>query len=149
MPKLKNSMRHFKSFWYFPPIFDLLKVTRLVILFDLKLQDFKNSPKLTIFGIFKELLSTQTLNLARFVRNIDLDFFCNFQTPCHCSLFLERLENEKVPWRRQNHFSDYKIHCFSLRQSILCCRTGSSRERKLRESRGRRRNLLLKWFACK
>ena len=38
-------------------------------------------PKLTIFGIFNELLSTQNVNVARFARNIEWDFFCDFQTP--------------------------------------------------------------------
>ena len=40
------------EFWHFPPIFVLLKLTCLVRLFDSKLQVFKNSPKLSIFGIF-------------------------------------------------------------------------------------------------
>ena len=40
------------QFWHFLPIFDLLKLTCLVTLFDRKLQVFKNSPKWTIFGIF-------------------------------------------------------------------------------------------------
>ena len=42
----------FLTFWHFPPIFVLLKLTCLVTLFDHKLQVFKNSPKWTIFGIF-------------------------------------------------------------------------------------------------
>ena len=33
------------EFWHFSPIFVLLKLTRLVTLFDRKLQVFKNSPK--------------------------------------------------------------------------------------------------------
>ena len=41
---------------------------------------FKNSPKLTIFGIFNELLSPQNTKIARFARNIEWDFFCDFQT---------------------------------------------------------------------
>ena len=41
------------EFWHFPPIFVLLKLTCLVTLFDRKIQVFKNSPKWTIFGIFK------------------------------------------------------------------------------------------------
>ena len=57
--------------WHFPPIFVFLKVTCLVTLFDRKLQVFKKSPKLTIFGIFNELLSTQNVNVARFARNIE------------------------------------------------------------------------------
>ena len=38
--------------------------------------------KLTIFGIFNELLSTEIVNVARFARNVECDFFCDFQTPC-------------------------------------------------------------------
>ena len=44
--------------------------------------NFKNSPKLTIFGIFNELLSTQNVNVARFAL-VEWDFFCNFK---HCVL---------------------------------------------------------------
>ena len=50
----------------------------LVALFDSKLQVFKNSQKLTIFGIFYDLLSTQIANLARFARNVECDFFGDF-----------------------------------------------------------------------
>ena len=32
---------------------------------------FKNSPKLTVFGIFSELLSTQNVKVARFARNVE------------------------------------------------------------------------------
>ena len=71
------------DFWYFLPIFVLLKLTCLVTLFDRKLQVFKNSPKWTIFGLFNELLSTQNVNVARFARNVEWDFFCDFRTPCH------------------------------------------------------------------
>ena len=45
---------HF-HFWHFPSIFVQLKLTRLVTLFDLKLQVFKNSQILTFFGIFNFL----------------------------------------------------------------------------------------------
>ena len=68
------------EFWHFPPIFVLLKLTCLVTLFDRKLRVFKNSPKWNIFGIF----STQNINVARFARNVELDFFCDFQTLCVC-----------------------------------------------------------------
>ena len=70
-------------FWHFPPIFVLLKVTCLVTLFDRKLQVFKNSPKLTIFGIFHELLSTQNINVARFARKCKV--ICGFQTQWQCN----------------------------------------------------------------
>ena len=43
-----------------------------------KFQVFKNSPKGTIF---EKLLSTQNVNVACFARNVEWDFFCDFQTP--------------------------------------------------------------------
>ena len=55
-------------------------MTCLVTLFDRKFEVFKNSPKLTIFGIFNELLNIQ--NDARFARNVEWDIFCDFQTLC-------------------------------------------------------------------
>ena len=70
------------AFRHFPPIFVLSKLTCLVTLFDRKLLVLKNSPKWTIFGIFNQLLSTQNVNIARFARNVEWDFFCDFQTPC-------------------------------------------------------------------
>ena len=54
----------------------------LVTLFDRKLQVFKSSPKLTIFDKINELLSTQNVSRARYARNVEWDFFCDFQTPC-------------------------------------------------------------------
>ena len=61
---------NFLEFWHIQTIFVLLKVNCLAILFDLKLQVFKNSPNWTIFGIFNKLLSTH-VNVARFARNVD------------------------------------------------------------------------------
>ena len=61
--------------WPFPSIFVLLKLTCLVTLFDRKLQVFKNLPKWNIFDYF---LSTQNVNLARFARTVEWDFFCDF-----------------------------------------------------------------------
>ena len=82
------------NFWRFRLIFVLLKVTCLVTLFDRKLQNFKNSLKLNAtffcdlqtltFDIFNELLSIQNVYVARFARNVEWDFFCDFQTPCLC-----------------------------------------------------------------
>ena len=66
------------EFCHFSPIFVLLKLTCLVTLIDCKLQVFKNSPKCTIFGIFNQLLSTQNVNVARFARNVEWDFFLWF-----------------------------------------------------------------------
>ena len=60
----------------------LIKLTCLVTLYDRKIHVFKNSPKWTIFGIFDELLATQNVNVARFARNVECDFFSDFQTLC-------------------------------------------------------------------
>ena len=56
---------------------------------------------MTIFGILDELLSTQSVNVARFARNVEWDFFCDFQTLCmkvsfHCSLSSKQ---EKLTFR--------------------------------------------------
>ena len=53
-------------FWHFT--FVLLKLTCLATLFDRKHQTFKNR---------------QNSDIARFARNVEWDFFCNFQTSCH------------------------------------------------------------------
>ena len=42
---------------------------------------FQKLAKLDHFGIFNQLLSTQNVNVARFARNVEWDFFCDFQTP--------------------------------------------------------------------
>ena len=77
------------EFWHFPPFFVISKVTCLVTLFDRKLHIFKNSPKWTTFGIFYKLLSTPNVNVARFARNVEWDFFCDFQPLCRkLNLFL-------------------------------------------------------------
>ena len=38
-------------------------------------------------GTFIELLSTQNVNVARYARNDERDFFCDFKTPCYATLF--------------------------------------------------------------
>ena len=40
--------------------------------------DFQKLAKWTIFGIFNELLATQNVNVARFARNVEYDFFFKF-----------------------------------------------------------------------
>ena len=56
---------------HFPPIFDLFKIVKSV---------FQKLAKQTIFGILNKLLSTQNVNGARFARNVECGFFCDFQT---------------------------------------------------------------------
>ena len=91
--------------WHFPPIFVQLKLTCLVTLFDRKLQVFKNSPKLTIFGIFNELLSTQNVNVARYARNVECDFFYDFQTLWNVIKCLLTCIIECVSWHGNFFFS--------------------------------------------
>ena len=55
-------------FWHFTSIFVLQKSTCRVTLFDCKFQVFK-------MDNFRELLSTQNVNVARFARNVEYDFF--------------------------------------------------------------------------
>ena len=57
---------------------------------------FQNSPKWTIFGIFNELLSTHNVNVARFARNVEWDFFCDFQSPCSLLAFIIGLHHSIV-----------------------------------------------------
>ena len=45
-----------------------------------KASDFQKTRQIGLFGIFKELLSTHNVNVARFARNVQWDFFCNIQT---------------------------------------------------------------------
>ena len=53
------------------------------------------------FGIFSELLATQNVNVARFARNAECDFFCDFQTLCKgdvdlVSLLVENMSPEEI-----------------------------------------------------
>ena len=45
-----------------------------------KASGFQKLAKLTIFGIFNEVLPTVKVNGARFARNVEWDFFCDFRT---------------------------------------------------------------------
>ena len=65
--------------------------------------EFSETCHLTIFGIFNELLATYNVNVARFARNIEWDFFCDFQTPW-CSTLLQTLL-AKYRLLLTNHFS--------------------------------------------
>ena len=41
------------------------------------------------FDIFNKLLSTQSVDVARFARNVQGDFFCNFQTSWKSNNYLD------------------------------------------------------------
>ena len=51
----------------------------LVTLFD-RFRFSKTRQNWPFFGIFNELLSAQNVSVARFARNVECDFFCDFQT---------------------------------------------------------------------
>ena len=61
------------TFWHFPPIFVISKVTCLITLFD-----HVNGPFLAFLINF---LSTENVNVARFARNVECDFLAIFK---HC-----------------------------------------------------------------
>ena len=69
------------EFWHFPPIFILLILTCLVTLFDLKLKGFQKLATMDNFWRFW-LTFVRSKCVARFARNVEWDFFCDFQTPC-------------------------------------------------------------------
>ena len=46
----------------------------------LQTSGFQKLAKINHFSIFNELLSTQIVNVARFARNVECDFFFDFQT---------------------------------------------------------------------
>ena len=56
----------------------------MVTLFNSKLQVFKKSPNLIILGIFNQLLATQNVNVARFARNFEWDFWGRFSNTVFC-----------------------------------------------------------------
>ena len=64
--------------------------------------DFQKHAKLTIFGIFNELLSTQNVNIARFARNVEWDILSDFQTMCLKQdlvyATLQKLSHLRVKW---------------------------------------------------
>ena len=65
-------MSHFNlGILAFSTNFCYIKLTCLVTLFDCKLQIFKNSSTWQFYGIFKELLSTQNVNVTC---NVEWDF---------------------------------------------------------------------------
>ena len=57
-------------------------------------------------GIFNLLLSIQNVSIARFDRNVEWDFFCDFQTPCTvpCMVFFYICQ-EWMERRSQFHFA--------------------------------------------
>ena len=67
------------QFWYFSPIFCLFKSDLSGNTVWLQASGFQKLAKVTILGTFNELLFTQNVNVARSARNVECDFFCDFQ----------------------------------------------------------------------
>ena len=62
------------------------------------------------FGIFNELSYTQNENAARFARNVEWDFFCDFQTPWSCcNPFLSHHHND-IFWGKIHLFTEILVH---------------------------------------
>ena len=78
-------------------------MTSLVTLFNRNLELFKNSSNGLFLRIFNELLSTP--NIARFARNVEWDFFCDFQILCRS------LNDEKAVFNL----------CFEHAKMVCCC----------------------------
>ena len=68
-----------ETFFFILHQFFLEKLTCLVTLFNRKLQFNKSE---TFLAFFNELLSTRNINVARFARNTECDFFSDFQMMC-------------------------------------------------------------------
>ena len=60
--------------------FCFLILTCRVTLFDCKLLVYQKLAKLTFLGIFDAIWSTQNVNVARFARNVEWDYFYDFET---------------------------------------------------------------------
>ena len=90
--------------------FTNFKVTCLITLFDRKPQVFKNSPKLTFFVIFIELLPTQNVNVACFAHNVEGDFlsvFANTVIFCEFYSFLVDLIQDKISILKTRFLLDF------------------------------------------
>ena len=70
------------QFWHYSPFFGLLKIDISGNTVWPQALGFLKLAKIDNFGIFNELLSTQNVNVARFARNVECDFFCDFQPLC-------------------------------------------------------------------
>ena len=104
------------SHWNFS-IFVVEKLTYLVTLFYRQIRVFPDSPKLTILGSFNELLSTPNVNVARFARHVEWDFFCDF--PALCAIFHAM---KKLKWllelERKFATSRFEVDTISLSKML-------------------------------
>ena len=78
----------------FPPIFVLQNYLSGNTVWP-QASGFQKLAKIDYFGIFNELLSTQTVNVASFARNVEWDFFCDFQTLWRCLTILFLVKQKK------------------------------------------------------
>ena len=78
--------------------------------------DSKSPHNRPYFGIFNALLSTQIVNVARFARNIEWDFLCDFQT-----LWLQSGQR----WKAFFNSSSKVFWCFVLTKHSLTSNSNS------------------------
>ena len=64
-----------------------------------------NSPNWTFLALFKELLSIQNVNVVRFARHVEWDFFFDFQTTC----ILDKAEFSLINWSASFPQRDFPI----------------------------------------
>ena len=84
----------------------------------LQASGFQKLAKLSIFGIFNKLLSTKNVNVAHFARNVEWDFFCDFQTLWTWWTSLQKVHF----WCPKSSFcSCKKWHFVSLRRDPFVC----------------------------
>ena len=77
---------------------------------------FQKLAKSDHFGIFNQLLSTQNVNVSRFARNVEWDFFYDFQScfPPVLFIFEDRMSTFRSPFRKNIKWSEVpKCHTFS------------------------------------
>ena len=86
------------NFGIFNRLSAVLKVTSLVWS---QVSGFQKLAKMDHF--FNELFSTQNVNVARFARNVECDFFCNFQNYTGLALvpILQWRHETENEWRPQ------------------------------------------------
>ena len=122
-PKLPKMSYLTYLIFAFSTTFCPMKIDCLATLFDRKLLVSKNSPKWIIFGIFHQLLATKNVNVARFARNVEWDFFCEFQTLCFLSSFKAWEKDtffvKKESWKRFSKFYFLSYYCLGFSHPLI------------------------------
>ena len=86
-----------------------------------KCRIFQNLAKLTIFGIFNELFSTQNVNVAHFARNVECDFLGDFQTLCTHD-FHVLFVSDKKGWSTKQHVCHTLQFSWIIKSNLRICK---------------------------